>query len=227
MTRRYLLPQGVHVCFTSDGTIFLDVRRDRYIGLDREKTRSLLTLMSDGMTENGDGEKVVGELIEQHLLTTGTGEGRPFSPSSIPIAKDALLDSALDDEPRIRLGHVIRFTQSCLLTWFALRWRSLEYAIRRRRAKEAKLGRDADVVYVQELVSVFLRLRPIFYVARDHCLFDSFALAEFLGRYEVHSTCVFGVTTLPFAAHCWVQMGAFLVDGTPSRIARFSPILAV
>lgn len=227
MTRRYLLPQEVHVCFTPDGTIFLDVRRDRYIGLDREKTRLLLTWMSDGTPENGDGEKLASELIEQHLLTTEADGARPFSPSSIPIPKDALLDSALDDEPRIRVGHVIRFAQSCMLTWFALRCRSLEYAIRRRSAKEAKLPRDADLVYARELVSVFVRLRPIFYVARDHCLFDSFALAEFLGTYRVHSTCVFGVTTLPFAAHCWVQMGSFLLDGTPSRIARFSPILAV
>jgi hypothetical protein len=63
--------------------------------------------------------------------------------------------------------------------------------------------------------------------AQDACLYDSLALLRFLSYYGVFPTCVIGVQTGPFGAHCWVQYQAVVFNDAPEYVRRFTPILAV
>ena len=76
-------------------------------------------------------------------------------------------------------------------------------------------------------VTTFGLLRPLLYTARDKCLFDSIALSLFLLRHGIPSLVVFGVNTAPFEAHCWIQHGDRVLNGTPEFVTAFTPIMTV
>jgi hypothetical protein len=65
------------------------------------------------------------------------------------------------------------------------------------------------------------------YSATDECLFDSLVLGEFLAAYDIHPTLVLGISTNPFEAHAWLQDAHIVVGDRPTRVKRFTPILAV
>jgi hypothetical protein len=224
----YFLPPAVHACFTGDGTVFLDLKHDKYFGLDRHKTSLLRSLLDDNHpARDGEHDILASELLERGLLTTDAAAGRLFEPALVELPDAPLLDSVIDEAPRLRFSHLLHFVGACITVWIALKRHSLLYAVQRLKRHRAARVDHCDVDTAQEFVRVFQYLRPFFYVARDNCLFDSLALTEFLRRRGVQTTCVLGVRTLPFAAHCWVQTGRLLVDGLPAQVARFQPILSV
>jgi Transglutaminase-like superfamily len=45
--RSYLIPSHVHVCITGDGSVMLDLKRDKYFGLGRKDTWLLATMVDD------------------------------------------------------------------------------------------------------------------------------------------------------------------------------------
>lgn len=59
------------------------------------------------------------------------------------------------------------------------------------------------------------------------CLVRSFLVLRFLQRSGHQVRWVFGVRTWPFAAHCWLQAGATVLDDLPERLAAYRPICAV
>lgn len=60
-----------------------------------------------------------------------------------------------------------------------------------------------------------------------NCLLDSLALDRWLARDRIDARLVFGVTAQPFAAHCWLQSGAAILNDHYDRVSRFTPILAL
>lgn len=59
------------------------------------------------------------------------------------------------------------------------------------------------------------------------CLLRSFMLLRLLRRRGHDALWVFGVTTWPFGAHCWLQSGDLVLDDLCDRVALYSPILVV
>ena len=59
------------------------------------------------------------------------------------------------------------------------------------------------------------------------CLVRSFVLLRFLQRSGLNAHWVFGVTTWPFRAHCWLQLADTALDDHAERIVGYEPILAV
>jgi Transglutaminase-like superfamily len=76
-------------------------------------------------------------------------------------------------------------------------------------------------------VACFFRLRIWFYTADQRCLFDSLVLAVFLTRQMIPCTLVIGVSTKPFLAHAWVQIGALVLNDTVEHVQTFTPILVI
>jgi hypothetical protein len=103
-----------------------------------------------------------------------------------------------------------------LLGWFSQRQRLIRHD-----------RRSATLGEAQKLLVSFFRLRIWFYTADRHCLFDSLVLAAFLTRKKVPCTLVIGVSTKPFLAHSWVQIGEFVLNDTAEHVQTFTPILAV
>ena len=57
------------------------------------------------------------------------------------------------------------------------------------------------------------------------CLLRSFLLLRLLRRQGHDAMWVFGVTTWPFAAHCWLQVEDLVLDDELDRVAAYTPIM--
>jgi hypothetical protein len=165
------------------------------------------------------------------LTMTCDGGARSLTTPSL-APPDRLLADSFDDERRaIAPAHLATFLVSCTVVWRNLRLRSFEQALLRltvrksRLAQRPQLRSEADL---KEAVQAFVYLRTFVYTAYDHCLFDSLVLCDFLLRLGLSPTCVFGVRTLPFGAHCWVQVDrSLLTESSIEYVATFSPVLVI
>jgi len=231
MNRELFLPTWVHACHTPDGLIFLDVRNDVYFGLDASQVAALEAAPPGSADSSATVDSIVNDLLERGLLTRDTGQSKPFRPTMRATPDTLLVSQSGFGRPNLRTTHVVRFLLSLLTMWILLRWGSLERALGRLERANPRLTRRHDPWQLEEaseLLRAFVYLRPIFYAARDNCLFDSLTLADYMHRFAIPATCVFGVKTLPFEAHCWVQIDRYLIhDQTPEAISTFSPILYV
>jgi hypothetical protein len=227
----YFLPHHVHACFAANRTIFLDMKRGTYFGLDPEKTELLRHTLDDSSAVEQAAPPIAAELIGMGLLTTSRSASKTFLPPAAS-APEAPLLPMIDDRPRISAARVLRFLVTCSTVSLRLKFRPLERSLahlahRKSRSTARFIAEDAVLDRARDLTRTFLHLRPFAYAARNRCLLDSLTLAEFLASYGIRATCVFGVRANPFEAHCWLQIGSHVVNETPEMAQRYAPILSV
>jgi hypothetical protein len=211
--------------------VFLDVKHDRYVGLEHSKAQILRRFL-DGCPRDEETDALGKELVASGLLTVGRDRRqRPIGVASIDAPDGLLIDNFDEDVPRLSMLHIARFLAACMIVWGYLHLGSLEQALSRAQRRKGRLRRStrrADLKTTGEATRVFVHLRTFVYTAHDHCLFDSLVLSDYLQRFGVLSSCVFGVRTLPFGAHCWVQIEKSLLTETSAEyVANFSPILVI
>jgi hypothetical protein len=227
----YFLPHHVHACFAADRTIFLDMKRGTYFGLDPEKTELLRHALDDSAAAEEAAPPIAAELIGMGLLTTSRSASKTFLPPATSAPETSLLP-LIDDRPRITTARVVRFLATCGAVSLRLKLRPLERSLahlaQRKSSSAARfIANDAALDKARDLTRTFFRLRPLAYAARNRCLLDSLTLAEFLAGYGIRAACIFGVRANPFEAHCWVQIGGHVVNETPEMARRYAPILSV
>ncbi len=61
----------------------------------------------------------------------------------------------------------------------------------------------------------------------SRCLFDSLVLTVYLTKGMVSCVLVIGVTSKPFLAHSWVQIGESVLNDTAEHVQTFEIILSV
>lgn len=59
------------------------------------------------------------------------------------------------------------------------------------------------------------------------CLYRAASLRAYLGQEASGVSWVFGVSTWPFAAHCWLQRDDLVLNDTLARVSRYTPILSL
>lgn len=227
----YFLPQHVHACFAANRTIFLDMKRGTYFGLDPEKTELLHHALDDPPAAEQAAPPIAAELIGLGLLTTSRSASKIFLPPATSAPETSLLP-LIDDQPRVSAARVARFFATCSSVALRLKLRPLERSLthlaqRKSRCANRFMADNATLDRARDLTRTFLHLRPFAYAARDRCLLDSLTLAEFLASYGIRATCIFGVRANPFEAHCWLQIGSHVVNETPEMAQRYAPILSV
>jgi hypothetical protein len=243
----YLLAPHVYTCVTDDHVVLLDLQRDKYVGVDREQMASLAgcvkgwplggptPLPGSQATDaeaipNPRGEAVVGKMLAAGMLTTDPAVGKEAKPVEMPRAELALVEEDLETQPRVTFTHVVRFVRATAITSLVMKVRHIEAVIaaaRKSKSAAAHSARPLDIEAAREAVGAFIRLRPLLFGAQDACLFDSLALMRFLSYYGIYPTCVIGVQTGPFGAHCWVQHEAVVFNDAPEYVRRYTPILTV
>jgi hypothetical protein len=224
----YFLPLHVHACFAANRTIFLDMKRGTYFGLDPERTELLRRALDDASEAEESAPSVAAELIGMGLLTTSYNASKMFLPPNASAPEVSLLP-LIDDHPKMSAARVARFMATCSSVVLRLKLRPLQHSLSHlaRRKSRSRNRSTPDLDKARELTRAFLYLRPFVYAARNRCLLDSLALAEFLASYGIRATCTFGVRANPFEAHCWVQIGGHVVNETPEMARRYAPILCV
>lgn len=241
MSPLYLVPLHVHLCEADGQTIFLDLRRDKYLAIgpierqalsghvsgwpqsDEVSTSKTASLKSSG--------SVIRSMVSLGLLTNDASYGKAAAPlSSVETVNAVLVDDDFDNQPATNFNYLVAFLFACAKAKLGLHLFSLErvvYRVRKRKERHANRQKAASLQRLRELVANFERLRPFVFTARDACLFDSLALIEFLALFSCYPTWVFAVHAKPFSAHSWVQQHGFVFNGTVEFIRRYTPILAI
>jgi hypothetical protein len=237
MTRHsaeYYLPHHVHLCEFDDGGVLLDLRREKYFGVNSGAMQSLTAFMRGhgncAAAQQEDAQSTLAELEKSRLITRNRDLGRPFRPLTLACTDAVPFEGRVPGEAGIQPAQVLRFFSTGTLAALELRTRSLERIVarlRERKARHAASLHAPDAASTIGLVKIFRRLAPLLFTTREFCLRDSLMLVEFLAWHDVFPTWVIGVRTRPFGAHSWVQHDALLLNDTLQHVETFTPILAV
>lgn len=228
-TTRLRLADHMRACIVNDEVVLLDLARSRYFALKGRASKVVMhALELDSLPEQQNEESSLLEpLLRNHILTTEPLKGAVRLPS-LPSADAAAASQEQVPDSSIRLRDLLRFLIAVSLTSLWLRWRSLDSiaAAVHDLQRQGKGGTDEGKRLRRE-VAVFDRLRPLTFTSRDKCLFDSLALAIFLGRQGLSASWVIGVAIRPFKAHSWIQDRSEVLNDVAENVRRFTPILIV
>jgi hypothetical protein len=231
---KYLLPNHVYFCTTPQASIFLDVRNDRYTGLQPEQARALPLVIHGwpGDPSNIDqrlATQTAEELLERGLLTRDPATGRIAAQVMVSPATEAVWEWPDVKVPHIRLADVLCVALCHVRAAGMLRIFRFETVVSHvaRRKALAGASTERDASKLRHLTAAFLSVRPLLYTSRDRCLLDSLVLVEFLAMHRLFPTWVIGVQPAPFAAHSWVQAGQCVLNNPVRYVRKFTPILTI
>jgi hypothetical protein len=239
----YQLATHVCACWTDDHVVLLDLRRNRYLGVDAAASRTLAGLIGGwpgegptpqppaGMAADRaeSASKLVSEMLRHGMIVTSTPQNsRTRSRTALEFPESGLLEEYPQSQPSVGIADIFYFLHAVLIAAFMLRYRPLRRVVERLESRirhsTAAVSR-LETANVRERVAVFERLQPFFFTARSACLLHSLALSEFLARYQLFPRFVIGVSTGPFAAHCWLQQGEVVFNDLPEHVRKFTPIM--
>jgi hypothetical protein len=235
---KYYLSDQAHCCEFEDGAVILDMRAVTYLGIGAEHLPNLRACIDNWpnfqtcdldskCTDNQSFQELVANLLARGIVTTAPAKARS---SNLPRSATALTNADWGVLHRIPITHLLYFCGSLL--WVLLRREPRRLAsllgwIRRQQAAVRRNAGSPNRQMAGDLLASFFRLRIWFYTAHRYCLFDSLVLSVFLTRWRVPCTLVIGVSTKPFRAHAWVQIGDCVLNDTAEHVQTYSPILAI
>jgi hypothetical protein len=234
--QQYWLSFHVHVVVTDNYVVLLDLRRDKYIGVAREDIPALAgsvvgwpSLLPSQNPPVRPATRILSTMLAAGMLTCDPALGKEARPLSMPRPQWPAIEADLERRPRTTLRHVSQVLIAATQARVLLKWRPIETVVARVKARKDRRSATSpfDLDAARPLVEAFLYLRPLFFTAKDECLFDSLVLIEFLARHGLYPAWIIGVQTDPFKAHSWVQAGDHVLNDQPEIISGFTPILAV
>ena len=235
----YFLANHVYICATPDGAVLLDLRKDEYIGMGRSETDALAEIIPAWPTFQAgpsssdhprlDPSEVATELLSRNILTTSSSSGKRPELTLCASPEQAVRPPLWEVAP-YAIMDVGRAACAIAVARLTLRTIRLERIVERARARKTAGIQRTPVPngeIIRNAVTKFINLRPFLYTAREFCLFDSLAMLMFLHRFGIYPDWIFGVTTSPFAAHCWLQHGSLVLNSSVEEARTFVPILVV
>ncbi len=188
----------------------------------------------DSVASHDLARAALSEMAAERMLLERPEPGHPEEMASIAPPTAEIIEGYADIDVRISWLDLYRFGTAVICALVALKclpFYRLVLRVRRRR-KAAMTHTDVadfrapgSLELGRQRVAVFRRLRPILYTASKACLFDSLALGNFLSKYGLRPSMVFGVSAAPFAAHCWLQQGEIIFNDDPLSVRQYTPIL--
>jgi len=163
------------------------------------------------------------------LLEESTG-AREATPVSVPKPETQLTGDGDAPTEKLSLCTVFAFVVASICAKAALRFWPFDRVVRRvaqRKARCSDANEPLDLERARRLIEAFERMRVFLFSTRDECLHDSLAVLEFLARYRIFPSWVFGVRARPFAAHCWVQHEDVVFNDTVEHVSTYVPIMAI
>lgn len=235
----YFLAEHAYCCEFDDGAVILELRAGTYLGVHAQYLPHIRARVQNWPGSprdiqahvpfpDADAEDVVTDLLARGILTTiATPMRRIAAPSprfgltatatmcATKFAPPAAIHRFIAAFLRTILWHGDRRLAS-LLNWFQRSQKSIYRSAVPTHSHRQLLA-----------VTYFLRLRLWFYTADQHCLFDSLVLAVYLTSQAIACTFIVGVSTKPFKAHAWVQIGELVLNDTAEHVQTFTPMLVI
>lgn len=233
----YFLSKDSYICESSGHAVFLDLKRNRYLALPPDATACLRTVFpglnapnsrSDPTEQAVTSHDLAHMLEREGLLVRNASRGKLPDLTSLAPAKGAFREQN-QSWPHLQLSHIINFSAAAAIAALLLKTYSLKAIVNRvRRRKTTTSGSKVlDNSDVLTLTGVYTVLEPILFSYENTCLKRSLTLLEFLASYDINPTWVFGVRVDPFAAHCWVQEGQFVLNDNLHHTSTFTPLMVL
>jgi Transglutaminase-like superfamily len=232
--REYYLPRYVFVSFLDESCIWLDTRIDKFLSTSREECQCLSELVEGwpvaepghfhADSTQGAAREVAESLLRQGLLTRGRN-GKSAAPPRLKSPSRSVTNCGI--LPIICWHHRASFFTAWLLTILTFKLGSLQLALstlEKRKAMSGRRSTDEKLEKTCGLVHVFMRFRSHFYSAKGECLFDSFALANFLAWYRRFPAFVIAVSEAPFFAHGYLQEDDMVLNDDADHVKEFQPV---
>lgn len=206
----YRLRFGLSYCLIGSRAVFLDLAASRYFLLEGKGAECLAAF-----AEGRASRDAAAWLIEQGLIEPGDV---PPMHAHAPRPTTSLHDRHLGT-PR---------------PWLLVEAIAGQAGARRRLANQS-LGALLEPSGLADADTDPDRCRPVaaaierasrYRDATDQCLVRGLAMRAMLARRGLSVDLVIGVM-LPFAAHCWIQLGTTVLSDPLDRVANFSPLLTV
>ena len=226
----YSIPDHVYLYLDDACAVWLDVRKDEYIGQPREALHGLQGWVkdwpADAPTETPipDPAGTLRELEQRGLITSGDA-AKGAIVAKIPEPKFDFVDET--ESTRVRPRQILSTFLAYRKAKRALS--SLEGAIARvRRLKQRPHSPpNIKISDLKAHMKAFMRVRRGLYDVKQNCLLDSLCTVEFLASLGVYPNFVIGIQTNPFAAHAWAQDGEYVLNDYALRVSYYSPILVI
>jgi Transglutaminase-like superfamily len=235
--KRYWLAPYVRVCLTPQCAVILDMRVGQYFALGlHESTR--LELFVTGWTDSTlrDAKDLEPAAEEASLLMELENAGiicpieqptSAYRSPPIPHPRSQLIHGYLGNSVKPRYRDIARCLLAIGISRFLLRACSLKTIATKIRARPTTLPTSVNAEDLKHYVGIFQRVFKITTQASDACLLNTIALGEFLAKNHIYPNYIFGVTTNPFSAHCWLQLGNVVLNDTSENVSQYTPILVI
>lgn len=216
------LAAGISFCTVEGRTLFLDTVRDRYFALPAAWEDVFLALASRGASA-GLTEADLAPLISAGIIS----EGPPLRDIRAcgriaPVAEAP--QQPLANTWSWRIAALIAYARARLALSTRSLDRNLAIFIRDKRDMTSRQG--IDDTGLLKLISAFAWCAP-YIGTHDTCLSRSLAMAMLAVRHGIPVDWVFGVKTLPFGAHCWIEYRQSVLNDTHEHASLYTPILAL
>jgi len=216
------------VCLIDGHPIFLDVAHDRYFRVPDDLEPAVVTLIAGGECAEPDIQR----LIRSNILSSNPARERGAQAALV----EPPLRSAVERPQaavRVSAANLLEVLVTVYRTHRHLAKRSMkdnldrltQYRSRHASQPANKLTRPARAQLL-DAVSIYRRAR-LFVPIKLSCHLDSLAMVHFLARRGLAANIVFGVTSDPFSAHCWVQTGDLVLSDSVGNANAYTPIRIV
>jgi len=223
----YQLREELSCCDVDGHLIFLDIAQDRYFKLTDHLEKAMRRFRAH--------EDVASTLLEDLAAARILVEA-PDLKAHATIANIQQPTRSAIEQPAAIAGH--RLSVAIVFEVMTIVWstrRQLKARALKTNLDEASAYRDRktgvfEVATPTTLEDDMLQANRQFARARRYvpiepiCLLDSLSLLRFLSRRGLTANIVFGVTSEPFTAHCWVQAGDIVLNETLSDANAHTPI---
>lgn len=211
----------VHFCMTGGRAIFLNLHRNRYFALPSASNTRFAQIVGEGR---------MGTLSADGLKQLATSEN--VTADSIRLS-DSASSTALADPTCDRLSEPDTPvpTRLVVLAWITGLTAKLLVRLFPLRALLARLpsGTGHDVVAADDRdmnrIAAAFRKAGLLMPSDGNCLPLTLAFVWLCRRFGHNPALVIGVRVNPFAAHCWSQLGASVLNDSCERVRPFQPIL--
>jgi hypothetical protein len=178
----FRIPTHVHVCVTADGSVLLDLKRDRYFGVGRPETELLATFLREWPKPAWSGEsletsrrpdvkdralRVCESLMNEGLLLRdvevaprcNSGNGDPAARDSIAIRRDMKgewisIGDELEVEGKTRLRDVSYFAWSYLWVRLSLKFRPFAATVESMRNLKVQRTNNLDAWHGNQVAAL-------------------------------------------------------------------------
>jgi len=217
----YRVRDGLSWCSGDGRVVFMDLPADRYFRLRPEDERAFRDWVQSGAAPQEDP----GGLIAAGVLVPCDAPHPPLAMTAIALPT---VDLAEQDDERARASDIMRGLVAQRRAKIAVRRGELSRLIAAIRTRptpgRAPVG-DAD--RVASRIAAAFAAPPLCFGKSGQCLPRALAAFALCRRGGIVPTLVFGVRLEPFAAHCWLQIGATMIVGDLDQARMFTPILVV